>query len=165
MKSKYKNIQCRIVAPNWNGGWNLMVIFLNTLVTLQWNGMLNTGTKLDYPRRRTKLILDSISIDSPMNGSVAFWHVWHFGAMLMNHQVNPWEQINANKETTQTDGRLNGWTDRQTEMILPCLSDRPQPFWDQGKLGNTCPLSGWGCATFAHLLVAVSWCSFCSNVF
>lgn len=66
-----------------------MVIFLNTLVTLQWNGMLNTDTKLDYPRRRTKLMLDSISIDSPMNGSVAFWHVWHFGAMLMNHQVNP----------------------------------------------------------------------------
>lgn len=118
-----QNIQCRIVTPNWYGGWNLMVIFLNTLVTLQWNGMLNADTKLDYPWRRTKLILDSISTDSPMNGSVAFWHVWHFGAMLMNHQVNPWEQINANNETTQTDGRMNGWTDRRTEMI---------PYQDEG---------------------------------
>lgn len=64
-----------------------MVIFLNTLITL--HGMLDIDTKLDYPGRRANLILDSISIVSLMNGSVAFWHVWHLRAMLMNHQVNP----------------------------------------------------------------------------
>lgn len=145
-----QNIQCRIVTPNWNGGWNLMVIFLNTLVTLQWNGMLNADAKLDYPWRRTKLILDSISTDSPMNGSVAFWHVWHFGAMLMNHQVNPWEQINANKETTQTDGRMNRWTDRRTEMILPYLSDRPEPFGTRENLEILVPYQDEG---VQHLLI------------
>lgn len=127
---KEQNIQCRVVASNWN---DLMVIFLNTLITL--HGMLDINSKLDYSGRRANLILDSISIVSLMNDSVVFWHVWHLRAMLMNHQVNPWEQINANKETTQTGMQ----TDKQTD--------------DQEALGSTCCLSGCGCVIFAHC-----WC-------
>lgn len=140
---KEQNIHCRVVASNWN---DLMVIFLNTLITL--HGMLDINSKLDYSWRRANLILDSISIVSLMNDSVVFWHVWHLRAMLMNHQVNPWEQISANKETTQTGMQ----TDRQTDR-------RPGSTWRyllliRMRVCNLC-----------SLLVSVSGCSGCPDVF